>query len=677
MTAWAAAWILPAWAAQSQDPPEESLRKLARRCAEEIPWRFDAPPRPDPDKPVLLYVRCTDDVAGLDSARESIRADRISWNDDGFRKDLLFRAGPLSDRAVAEAISRRFIAVCVTYHFDSHGKGRGGVDWTTESGRIEEGELRLKGSGAWIQNIPYSGPPRRLKLSARVRTAGDGLARIRVIFNRKGDQVISETEAASGDWRRLTAELDPPEGCVSILFMPVFSGPGSASFDDLSLAPEDGPNLIRNGSIDSKEGADPLEPFGLSAKEVTAPALVVLKPSGAVKLDRLGVFSAPEVLRWLGEAPQPTALSGGDWREALEELSGRKDDESVFWRGWCLRMLGRYSEARDLWRSIVGESRYGKKAAACLLREPCLWLSESPRARAGRFDPARAARALAELQREDGSFADQNPKDWWAPAITAIAADALDRFREAEARDRAVRWLSEWTRSGKGGLDAFNAPYVALALLRLKARDAAARAVSRVVAAQQRDGSWTVYGPDRPTSFNAALCLLALAKARESGLEVGGEGVERGARRLEEMRRDGLFPYSTKAGHEWMTTEHGSIARDPLCELALSAAGREHRAASALERFGRWHEELRVPVKRYHGDFDRRGHGSYFFYFAYRHAAEAAGILPEPERRRVRDLIREALLASREIDGTFLDHYGYGRAYGTAQALVALDECGR
>jgi uncharacterized protein YfaS (alpha-2-macroglobulin family) len=90
---------------------------------------------------------------------------------------------------------------------------------------------------------------------------------------------------------------------------------------------------------------------------------------------------------------------------------------------------------------------------------------------------------------------------------------------------------------------------------------------------QFADGNWSVYGPDRPTSFNTALAVMALVRARAAGLEVPEGVIEKGAVALEAMLQQDLFPYSTKIGHEWMTTNHGAIARDSLCEDALTLAG--------------------------------------------------------------------------------------------------------
>ena len=51
---------------------------------------------------------------------------------------------------------------------------------------------------------------------------------------------------------------------------------------------------------------------------------------------------------------------------------------------------------------------------------------------------------------------------------------------------------------------------------------------------------------------------------------------------------------------------------------------------------------------------------------------DACEYADEKTAARVRELVRAEVLASREGDGTFMDHVMYGRAYGTAAALGIL-----
>ena len=97
--------------------PCNSDGKIARSAVEEIPWVFDAAEAKkrsgEEKRPILLYVRCVDEEENIESAQSSLRAEKISSFDDGLKKDLLFRTGPLSDPAVSELIRRRYVPVLV------------------------------------------------------------------------------------------------------------------------------------------------------------------------------------------------------------------------------------------------------------------------------------------------------------------------------------------------------------------------------------------------------------------------------------------------------------------------------------------------------------------------------------------------------------------------------------
>jgi hypothetical protein len=305
------------------------------------------------------------------------------------------------------------------------------------------------------------------------------------------------------------------------------------------------------------------------------------------------------------------------------------------------------------------------------------------------FDPARSVGALLKMQRPDGSFGGHLGavgEGLHDAAITALAGEALLRWRPrltkplAQSAERALQdaqtFLDRWSKRGRDDLmDPFNNPYALLFLLRLQAREAAARVAVSIARTQQKDHNWTVYQAERPASFNTALNVLALAEAKAAAIRIDEAALASGAKALEAMRtKEGLFPYSTMKGHEWMTTRHGSIARDALCELALFRAGRPTlpRIATALERFLEFDQELRVPTKKLYDYFNVRGHGGYYFFFAYRNAVEAALHLAEARRKPVFAAVRAEVLAAQEFDGTWIDHAMIGRAYGTAQALWLL-----
>ena len=401
------------------------------------------------------------------------------------------------------------------------------------------------------------------------------------------------------------------------------------------------------------------------------------------------------------------ALRSGDWDRALSEFEAAEEDEDLrpnarFWQAWAHHRSGERERARALWEELAEDTPLGRRAAACLLEGPRLPLAVSVRSwpssedfrtkteieRPFGHDPNQSLTALLELQRPNGSFGEHMGSDgfgWSDSAITALVIDAL-RVREKKAakhlkgpmrraREEALEFLATWAARPHGPADAFNSPYVLQTLVAEKKSAAAGRVIEKIVGSQLEDGNWTVYHAERPASFNTALNVMALLAAKKARLDVPKNVVKRGLDALEAMRQEsGRFPYSTAPGHEWMTSEHGSIARDALCEHALLVGGRGSKKTlgAALARYRVFASELRLPTKRLYDYFNGRGHGGYYFFFAHKNATDAARWIKGRERKETLSVAREAVLSAREGDHTFMDKFLLGRAYGTAMALLIL-----
>jgi hypothetical protein len=639
-------------------PVDSEAERLARECAADLPWLFDGDAAREraakERKPVLLYVRCTDEEKSFGDAETSIEAAGIPIQEDGYAKDLLFRAGPLSTPEIRDLVARRTVPVCVTYNL---GKARfetaklAGFD-------VEAGDLTT---------------PALVLCSAR----GEPLAKLHRIGTLSDDFVDRWLREALDEHGSKSGAKEPGELYRDGELARVLTATASAKGAEEKLLRAR--TLIRLGKLDEAEKLA----RSLSSGEASA-------AQGLIELRR------------------------GDWdsarREldrAANELAGEAGDDARFWSAWCAAMLGDHAAAIARWSELVGPTRVGRRAAACTLpRGPRPYLAVSTRAWPGwkelpeqtealagfELDLARSATALLELQRDDGSFGDHAGLEglgYVDPAITAIAAQTLLRCRgklpgplakrAAAAYDRAVAYLRGYAGSENPAfraLDPFNLAYATHALLEAGEKDAAKSLVARMAKLQLADGNWTVYNPERPASFNTALCILALEAAKSARIELPAGVLERGLDALEAMRQPGdRFPYSTAPGHDWMTTDHGSIARDALCEHALLACGRGSKALldKALDRFLEHHAELRVPTKRYYDYFNERGHGGYYFFFAHRNAQEAAAAFGSKDaRKKVRAAVQDAVLAAQEGDGTWMDKFLLGRAYGTAMALYLL-----
>jgi len=636
---------------------DDDMDALARGCASDLPWLFDGDlarkQARSSNRPVLVYVRCTDDKDHLDEARSTLEAKSIAIREDGYAKDLMFRAGPLSCPEIADLVARRTIPLCVTYNLG------------LSAGNPE----KLGGFDA---------------LSSEVTTPALLVADERGKVLHRLDRIGTLSDDFVDHWLRTALEASSPKSKAT-----------------------DAESAYRDGDLDKV--------LALTGKS-TADAQV-LRAKALVRLGRLddarkalGSLASGEALAVRGRI----ALRAGDTGEAarqlanaLKKLEGDAAAEARFWSAWCDALSGRQDQAREAWRELAGPTRLGRRAAACALAwGPKLYVAanqrlwprtkELPETTEGdpkpALDVARSVGALLELQREDGSFGESaGPQlgSYIDPAITAIVSDALAhvegglpaelRKRAAAVRERAERFLVDYAAAEQPGyraMDPFNTAYAMASLARLRDKRSCARLVERIARLQLPDGNWTVYVPDRPASFNTALCCMALKLAADLGVDLPKDVLPRGLDALAAMRQSNdLFPYSTKTGHEWMTTDWGGIAREPLCEHVLLACGRGSKdtLGKALERFVEYHAQLRVPTKRLYDYFNDKGHGGYYFFFAHRNALEAARAFGSKQAiKKVTAAVHDAVLAAQEGDGTWMDKFLLGRAYGTAMALLVL-----
>jgi tetratricopeptide (TPR) repeat protein len=800
--------------------PDGPTETLVRGCAADLPWCFSGDQArtraAKENKPILVYVRCTDAKAGLESARSSIEAPQIPLSDDGYAKDLLFRAGPLSSPEVRDLVARRTVPLCVTYVLGDNtygGAAPPGWDHTTipgnvtftvdhEQGGEKRGSLRIdcpdpssKVAHCWFQLfVAPSELPASATLRLRVRTAGmSERSEVGVLLDwfakeeRVRDLRTPELHANT-DWKEQEISFDIPKNAEHAGLLAYLKGDGTAWFDDFSLEikGERGKRveLLQSGAIEATEVK--LEGFEIDPRDVTTPALILVDEHGKIerKLHRIGTLSDDLVDWWLREALKQSGakskardaqdlyrdgelervfaltkspsnddalalralaqvragrlddarktlehgksasseaalgtvcLRTGAWAEALEHFDaaaqgaqGDAQAQAKFWSAWCLEQLGRHDGARAIWKELVGPTTLGRRAAACMLdggprlsfgASTLLWPrtkdlpEQSERGEPGDVDLARSVVVLLEMQRADGSFGEQMGADglgYEDGAITAIAVDALMHVDKklpgalsatsAKVRERALEFLRRFARDDSqhpAAMQAFNDPYALRLFVQLGEKVPAESLIARIARAQLPDGNWTVYNAERPASFNTALAVMALQEAKSAGLAVPEATLANGIAALEKMRQpSGRFPYSTAPGHDWMTSEWGSIARDPLCEHVLLACGKSSREnlAGALQRYLKFNAELRVPTKRLYDYFNSRGHAGYYFFFAHRNALEAARAFAEPELvARVESAARDAVTSAMEGDGSFMDKFLLGRAYGTAMALLIVE----
>jgi hypothetical protein len=336
---------------------------------------------------------------------------------------------------------------------------------------------------------------------------------------------------------------------------------------------------------------------------------------------------------------------------------------------------------------------------------------------------------LVAAQREDGSWGSaDNTKggiDIYAPppgghhafraAVTALAVSALvESGRDDEAArkaiDRGQDWLLErlpkLRRATPDALyNIWGHAYgiEALALLhRRRAGDAAGQArildcikgqVELLDRYETVDGGWGYYDFDvgskkpagSPNSFTTATVLLALADARDLGVDVPQKLFDRGLAAIRrQMKPDRSYLYGE---HHKYSPQHpvnlpgGSLGRSQACNALLRRLGEPDVTDAAtvawLERlFARngWLELGRKKPIPHESWFAVAG---YFFYYGHFYAAECIESLPAALRPPLQDQLARLLVPLQEPNGCWWDFpfYDYHTQYGTAFAVRTLVRC--
>jgi hypothetical protein len=188
-------------------------------------------------------------------------------------------------------------------------------------------------------------------------------------------------------------------------------------------------------------------------------------------------------------------------------------------------------------------------------------------------------------------------------------------------------------------------------------------------------GGWPVTDRGRAHSMNTGIAMEALTRAKELGVPVDDEALERGAEALLAMRRGpGAYTY-TWPDPDIYGTPDASIARGPAAELALFRLGKveEEGVRAAVAEFMARREELWVGAKLTGSWLPPHAYSGYFPLFGYYHAARVLRELGGETMRRDLAKLRADVLARVDPDGTWTDFPELGKPYGTAMALLILD----
>lgn len=195
-----------------------------------------------------------------------------------------------------------------------------------------------------------------------------------------------------------------------------------------------------------------------------------------------------------------------------------------------------------------------------------------------------------------------------------------------------------------------------------------------------RGGGWNYAGRRQFATFVTAPIVQSLLWARAQGEKVPDDVFARARDALRHARQSaGTFLYSyagdTQVRGTGKSQLPGSVARSAVCEatLKLLGDGSTDAVAAALDAFHKHWDELEKRRKKTGTHVPPYMIAPYYFYYGHRYAAQAIQVLPESDRPRERKRLLEAILRTRDPDGTWNDRvFERSRNFGTAMIVLAL-----
>jgi len=225
-------------------------------------------------------------------------------------------------------------------------------------------------------------------------------------------------------------------------------------------------------------------------------------------------------------------------------------------------------------------------------------------------------------------------------------------------------------------LRALETDLVSAAPLRAGMREAIPHLIACLEEGQVPGGGWN-YAGRGVSPFMTGSTLLALFEAKRQGFRIPEELVEGALDALEGGRGESMaYAYSGRLRDPAEPME-GSSARSAIAELCLYKAGRSDLASlrKAVDGFfeeRNW-EQLLVRKSRQGTHVPPYGVAPYYFFFGHTYAALAVEALPEEERSRYRERMRELLWRTIEGEGRWNDRiFPRTESYSTAMAILAL-----
>lgn len=207
------------------------------------------------------------------------------------------------------------------------------------------------------------------------------------------------------------------------------------------------------------------------------------------------------------------------------------------------------------------------------------------------------------------------------------------------------------------------------------------------------DGGWCYYDFDyhtqRPAgstiSFVTATVLVALAEARDAGIEVPQRLVDRGmASILRQRKNDFAYLYGEYLKMQpsrGINRPAGSLGRSQACNIAMRRWGDEKVTDEVLtnwlDRLFARNGWLVIGAKRpvpHEAWFQIAG---YFYYYGHYYAALCIEDLPAELQPTYQDYMAATMIREQEKNGSWFDYplYDYGHSYATGYALQTMARC--
>ncbi|QOV89726.1 hypothetical protein [Humisphaera borealis] len=189
-----------------------------------------------------------------------------------------------------------------------------------------------------------------------------------------------------------------------------------------------------------------------------------------------------------------------------------------------------------------------------------------------------------------------------------------------------------------------------------------------------------------PTSFGTSAALVALFEAKESGLEIPKNMVEKSVKRLAEMKLpNNAFLYSADLKYRPRMAANlpkGSVGRTQSGNYALwiwNAANLNAKAAGeSLEFFIKDHDYIQMGQKRQYPHESWYQTAPYYYYFGHYYAARLIEKMgPEGKKAYGAKLADIGILPYQLKDGSWWDFamWDFHKPYGTAFAVMTLLRC--